>query len=150
MKITIDDHLEPKSIYDLVVEAKHEAIRNGIKANSIVINDNLVRVPESFGEYPEMICGLKTYRTSCELPEDYVFAVCHNANIKPKSEMKWIPVTERLPEDGEEALCITKWGQRWVAVWNEIGDHLWTDGENWCSNSFVTHWMPLPEPPKGE
>ena len=63
---------------------------------------------------------------------------------------RWIPVEERLPEDGEEALCLTKWKQRWVAVWNEMGDHLWTDGEGWLSNSFVTHWMPMPEPPKGE
>ena len=64
-----------KSIYELIAEAVHEATRNNIKANSIVINKNLVKVPERFGEYPTMICGLKTYNVSCDLPDDYLFAV---------------------------------------------------------------------------
>ena len=63
---------------------------------------------------------------------------------------KWIPVTERLPENGETVICVLKRGECWVATWNEFDDNLWSDGENWCSNSEVTHWMPLPEPPKGE
>lgn len=148
MEITIDDVLEPKSIYDIIVEAKHEAIRNGIKANSIVINDNLVRVPESFGEYQEMICGLKTYRTSCELPEDYVFAVFHNANTKPEPEMKWIPVTERKPQVGEWVLTYYEDKRHRVTKYDKYGfPILLTVGLGWVS---VTHWMPLPEPPKGE
>ena len=54
----------------------------------------------------------------------------------------WIPVTERLPE---------KTGI--YAVWTAkgFGNHLsashW-DGESWSLR--VTHWMPLPTPPKEE
>ena len=58
----------------------------------------------------------------------------------------WIPVTERLPEkDGMYLTCNKKkqyefhlfqTGKRmWQAVWEE---------------DSVTHWMPLPEPPKGD
>ena len=82
---------------------------------------------------------------------------------------KWIPVTERLPEkDGyylvakkifnnsiyQEVLSFAKDGRKvdkydfhrgWKNVWyyydSECG-HLTIDN--------VTHWMPLPEPPKGE
>ena len=82
---------------------------------------------------------------------------------------KWIPVTERLPEeDGDylvakkifnntirqEVLSFAKDGRKvdkydfhrgWKNVWyrydSEWG-HLTIDD--------VTHWMPLPEPPKGE
>ena len=62
-----------------------------------------------------------------------------------KDAVKWIPVTERLPE--EEGLYL-------VAV---VNDHerrysktAWYHGHgNWFLHQKVTHWMPLPEPPKG-
>lgn len=61
---------------------------------------------------------------------------------------RWIPVTERLPEDGTEVLAFNKTGFAYVDCW--------TDGK-WKINSMVdeehesvTHWMQLPEPPKEE
>lgn len=58
----------------------------------------------------------------------------------------WIPVTERLPEDGAEVLAWSQSGFAYVD-W-------WIDGA-WKVNSlvdgkyeFVTHWMPLPQTPK--
>lgn len=60
---------------------------------------------------------------------------------------RWIPVTERLPEPFENVL-----------VANKRGKHYDID-KGWWNGSFfdrcakggyhnVTHWMPLPEPPK--
>ena len=66
-----------------------------------------------------------------------------------KDAERWISVRDRLPESGKQALCLTKRGEVWVAAWDDVGDHLWSDGEIWCSNGYVTHWMPLPQPPKG-
>ena len=69
---------------------------------------------------------------------------------------EWIPVTERLPckEGGQVLLARMYRGKRYV----EIGEIL-SDGTA-CSYSddykihpkehIVTHWMPLPTPPKGE
>ena len=81
---------------------------------------------------------------------------------------KWIPVTERLPEEDNEYLVFEKhsygtqtrilrfakdgrkvdkydFHRGWKNVWyyydSEWG-HITIDD--------VTHWMPLPEPPKGE
>ena len=58
-----------------IVDARQEAIRNGIKANSILINTNMVKVIEQFGSWPTMICGLNCHVTADELPDGYSFAV---------------------------------------------------------------------------
>jgi hypothetical protein len=66
-----------------VQDATAVALAEGIKANSIVINENMVRVmdawiPTPIGarRLPKMICGLNVYLTKDELPENYSFAVC--------------------------------------------------------------------------
>lgn len=74
---------------------------------------------------------------------------------------KWIPVTERLPEDD-----LPKWskvkqikvltalksdkGVRTVRSQMRYRCTWYSDSEPWtwkCSGSEITHWMPLPEPP---
>lgn len=62
---------------------------------------------------------------------------------------EWIPVKDRLPENVKEGLLIAL---RWGAV--DIG---WCEDGRWGSefvdeyeDGEVTHWMPLPQPPKGE
>lgn len=58
------------------------------------------------------------------------------------TNQKWIPVTERLPEQGQEVILYTgnilKPTVLAYQFWNPKYD-TWT---------HVTHWMPLPEPPK--
>ena len=68
---------------------------------------------------------------------------------------KWISVGERLPGDdraflvsihddsGDGAFDYTDVGWTWIG---ENGDRLFVVDNQPCS--FVTHWMPLPEPPK--
>ena len=64
---------------------------------------------------------------------------------------KWIPVSERLPEDGEEVLCFL--GSEEMAVLfrrNDWGQDEWVDG-GFASGSYdVVAWMPLPKPYKAE
>ena len=64
---------------------------------------------------------------------------------------KWIPVSERLPDVGDRCLCNVKSfafpGSFYQAIlkYDKFGfveDCIYTDD--------VTHWMPLPEPPKEE
>lgn len=61
-----------------------------------------------------------------------------------KDALKWIPVSERLPEYGQEVIAYTGNLLKTIVMtymfWNPEYD-------TWV---HVTHWMPLPEPPKGE
>lgn len=62
---------------------------------------------------------------------------------------KWIPVTERLPEMHTKVLCCGIRGGRFIAelsTWGN-GNRYW-DKRNGKGCPEVTHWMPLPEPPK--
>lgn len=86
-----------------------------------------------------------------------------------REQPRWISVEERLPEESTEVLsffCVRKIDGTWErytatairlrdAKWlvsdyqNGIEAYSWgTDIEDCCFR--VTHWMPLPEPPKEE
>lgn len=67
----------------------------------------------------------------------------------------WISVKERLPEHSEIVLvCDARIAETpYVGIWtleeDVEGADCWNDeGGWWRALSEVTHWMPLPEPPK--
>ena len=72
----------------------------------------------------------------------------------------WIRVEERLPEPNEECLVSARVGDRvvidlgeivqyWNGRTNEYG-FMWMITNDWDEGEGceITHWMPLPEPPK--
>lgn len=77
----------------------------------------------------------------------------------PPAQQRWIPVSERLPEDeddGETVLAvvfgkphknITLHHAIMTAEYFYQGGWLVDEYPEW-ENPIVTHWMPLPEPPK--
>ena len=62
---------------------------------------------------------------------------------------RWIPVTERLPDVGDRCLCNVKSfafpGSYYISIlmYDKCG---FVEGCIYTDD--VTHWMPLPEPPK--
>ena len=62
---------------------------------------------------------------------------------------KWISVKDGLPESGKEGVLIAlRWGEVDIG-WCEDGR--WrSEFVNEYEDGEVTHWMPLPKPPKGE
>ena len=82
------------NLFSLIEKAKAKAIQDGIKANTIVINENLVKV-NAFGGIPTMICGLDVMVSKEELPDNYLFSVIE----KPKdTEQKYNKlVRDKIP-----------------------------------------------------
>lgn len=63
---------------------------------------------------------------------------------------RWIPVTERLPEkDGTFITAYSRGGvsQNWYMTFHHGGGKWYQNSED---TGEVTHWMPLPKPPKEE
>ena len=98
--------------------------------------------------------------------------VVNNAIEKIKQEgytvQKWIPCSERLPEQSGEYLVYTEYEDVFKCYfetendpeedecqWGFYQDYRDPDtlgwaGTTWTAVETVTHWMPLPEPPKSE
>lgn len=71
----------------------------------------------------------------------------------------WIPVEERLPENGVPALINYignddgKYHPDGTAAWTDHGCFWWEGSLEDCDTEVavpITHWMPLPEPPEVE
>lgn len=86
----------------------------------------------------------------CEFENDewcftrFVANKLYNAGYRKQSE--WISVEERLPKESGWCLAniITPFGLDFMSL-----SH-YSKGYGWNSRDTVTHWMPLPEPPKME
>lgn len=65
-----------------------------------------------------------------------------------RTERRWIPVSERLPEDGQNIIACFAFG----SVVGEVGEATFNKRDGWFYNEHgawgATHWMPLPEPPE--
>ena len=59
-------------------------------------------------------------------------------------ERKWIPVTEALPQNYQQTICIDSRGKMMIGTYGEYG---WTFP---CYMNEPVAWMPLPEVWRGE
>lgn len=79
---------------------------------------------------------------------------------KEVQQMRWIPVEERLPEENVTVLAFNAdpHAEKYVLARYRTVVHLgccWCqfdqEYDSWCASCWkVTHWMPLPQPPKEE
>ena len=86
-----------------------------------------------------------------EIPEDSPFEgkiryLVEKLIAEGVTFQKWIPVTERLPEPGVEVYVCDTYGDCFLSWMKDgCGGHsYWFYTE--CGE--ITHWVPLPEPPK--
>jgi hypothetical protein len=131
------------------------------------MREKLIEILETVVSPKELLCDgevvVSTARVADHLIANGVtFAEDNNV------PSKWIPVTERLPEIGDSYLVVVKYKYDWeteydidtdVATfypydnpdayidnrWDTYND--WDEGQQYI---HITHWMPLPQAPKGE
>lgn len=96
----------------------------------------------------ELYWRLKKYEDTGLSPDDVTDLMgSHAVAIGKLAKVpKWIPVTERLPDNEGEYLTYTDKGQMHFdcfCIYPEHGTQFWVGG-----NGTPTHWMPMPKPPK--
>jgi len=94
----------------------------------------------------DAISAISDYKKMQEISLDLAF---ENDELINKS--RWIPVSERLPEDGELVLFSTKTDRVFEGrYFDDSTDHQWYSFRDECFawNNVVTAWQPLPEPYK--
>ena len=74
-----------------------------------------------------------------------------NAELRARVQ-EWISVKDRLPEAGGYVVCIAKRNpfSRFMPMVARIEKNGWANPITEQYISEVTHWMPLPQLPKGE
>lgn len=96
-------------------------------------------------EYPKNPEAIRDFRA----PERMAFVKGYTAALQAKEQgSDWIKVEDALPELNEDCLCLTVEKKVRVCEYDGIGFIPSLNTELHWSLYFVSHWQPLPEPPK--
>ena len=80
---------------------------------------------------------------------DLIFALKASNDFIVNNKPKWIPVAERLPEQNTRVIGFMAW-KGITAIEYQHGKWYSIDHLQPLPDEAVTHWMPLPQPPKEE
>ena len=89
------DKIEPWDFISAIKDAQDQAIKEGIRANTILINSRLVKTkpfmimltPFLGAEVPPMICGLET-KLADDLPQEFAFAIMQAPQTERERQQK--------------------------------------------------------------
>ena len=107
---------------------------------------NLTRVKSAFA------CGTMGFDDFEEFDEETVADIADYLFSNGVTVQEWISVDDRLPEAGGYVVCIAKRNpfSRFMPMIARIEKNGWVNPMTEQYISEVTHWMKMPEPPKGE
>ena len=105
----------------------------------------------------ESICFKCFHRKVCRAIDNQPCIECNQfTDANGVTVQQWIPVAERLPVKAGKYLTVVKSvlgdGDNYIRLlWYGHGFH-YSDPDigDVQMNKYVTHWMPLPQPPEGE
>ena len=103
------------------------------------VREKLVELIDNFHRDLSPFAGNEKLFVVDDNVEQAEYLIEHGVTVQ-----EWISVKDRLPEQGEEAICIAADGDMMIGKYTEWG---WLFP---CYFEDLTHWMPLPPAPKGE
>lgn len=97
-------------------------------------------------EHEQLLKWLEDYK---ELKTDYIDLDRQLRYANLRADAMWIPVEDRMPDKNpnEHQIVYTKGKMTGITSYGKYDS---TDGKWAILGSEVTHWMLMPEPPKGE
>jgi len=107
-------------------------------------------IEENVGEYTVVCHGCQVLMIADDVSSKNEAIERWNNRI---NEPKWIPIEQQEPSEFELVLCcILGEKENAIEILYRHGDSYYSycDGGIVYSQNEISHWMPLPEPPKGE
>lgn len=115
--------------------------RNAVGEDSVfAIKELLSRVEELEAKNNRLEQARENANAACAKWEGL-----YRAELEKKGT--WVSVKDRLPEDYQRVLCLFESGTMEVSFRASVKGFCY---EGFKQTGKVTHWMPLPEPPKEE
>lgn len=105
------------------------------------VREKLVELLDNFHRDLSPFAGNEKLFVVDDNVEQAEYLIAHGVTVQ-----KWISVKDRLPGPTENPVLVPYAGSVWTA---------WRHADYWelgglLNTVCVTHWMPLPHPPKGE
>ena len=142
-----------------------------IYANVVMIDDNIYKTlfpiykfgsvgEDADGAYVHIelekacpvICGLKAFASDLKpFLKDTAFALFETKE-EENEEPRWISVKDRLPDDIGYYLVVYRDKYNGISS-IALDNYVKCGAGEWWASEFtrnITHWMPIPQPPKGE
>lgn len=107
-------------------------------------------IEENVGEYTVVCHGCQVLMIADDVSSKNEAIERWNNRV---NEPKWIPIEQQEPSEFELVLsCILGEKENAIEILYRHGDSYYSDydGGIMYSQNEISHWMPLPEPPKGE
>lgn len=103
------------------------------------------------------LCNANFEEDPCEQSECEMMSLLRKIPAADVRPVKWIPVTERLPEEYKDVLCYYEYFRfgEYNCMFRTIdrgyyGNGRWGGEAGQGHKNKVLAWMPLPQPPKEE
>lgn len=107
-------------------------------------------IEENVGEYTVVCHGCQVLMIADDVSSKNEAIERWNNRV---NEQKWIPIEEQKPSEFELVLCcILGEKENAIEILYRHGDSYYSDYDSGIvySQNEISHWMPLPEPPKGK
>ena len=103
-------------------------------------------IEENVGEYTVVCHGCQVLMIADDVSSKNEAIERWNNRV---NEPKWIPIEQQEPSEFELVLCcILGEKENAIEILYRHGDSYYSDYDGGIIE--ISHWMPLPEPPKGE
>lgn len=130
----MSDLIDRQAAIDALERTKEKDPKGDIACFYNTITDNKIAVIEALPSASPKRC-----------------ADCENLSktqlLIPQPEQRWIPVTEELPREYERVIGYMAW-KAMTAIEYQHGRWYSIDHLEPLPDEAVSHWMPLPKPPK--
>ena len=113
------------------------------------VREKLVELLDNFHRDLSPFAGNEKLFVVDDNVEQAEYLIEHGVTVQ-----EWISVKDRLPEKHDRFICTYKFNSnsemQFVGVLDYYASDQYPHWQHESAGVIVTHWMPLPKPPKGE